>query len=272
MNANCFFGILFFLIFIFTPSCFAVGSTIVQSPSSITSDPFTITVSVLGASPGQNYLRVDLYKEGSTNYFGETFNGADWYKDSEGTHYFPIIIIDPGTPVTATIQSRIGQPSNGEFPGPGEYRIRIRRYTASGNLGSDTGLPVSAQIVYSFPTLTPTPTEVSVPSRTPTPTKVPTSQPLPAATKTPTPWPTQVKDFIQDEDTSFDNAPTSILGTSDVVLTPTPMPTRALANIKTDLLKQGPNYVAIILCSLGGILLITCGILVYLNKKKGLWI
>ena len=64
----------------------------------------------------RNYLRVDLFKDGSFNYFGETFNGSDWYKGSDGKSYFPISI-DSSKIATASVQTEVGSPSSRNFQG-----------------------------------------------------------------------------------------------------------------------------------------------------------
>ncbi len=148
--------LLFFLLFV-SPA-FAVSVSIDNYPSSVTSDSFNVDVSVLGASAGQNYLRAEIYKGGTTNYFGETYSGSDWYGGSSGTSYFPINIVDSKTTASATLQVRIGTPTSTEFPGAGSYKLKIKRYTSSGNAaGSDDESIVDLTVNYSAPT-TPTPT------------------------------------------------------------------------------------------------------------------
>ena len=62
---------------------FAVTTKIVSSPPTITNGSFTVTVNIEGAGAGTNYLRLELSKEGDTQYFGETFNGNSWYSGSD---------------------------------------------------------------------------------------------------------------------------------------------------------------------------------------------
>lgn len=189
----------------------ALAATLLASdvPSSIGSDPFTINVAVGGAASGTlNYLRVDLFKEGTTNYFGETYNGSTWYGGSTGSAYLQVTIGSDGvvhTPITA----RVGSPTATEYPGPGQYKLRIRRYTASGNpAGSDTQTAVNVNIDISAtptptiaptidptvePTVEPTPMEPTIePTVEPTvePTLEPTEEPTPMPTLTETPTPT----------------------------------------------------------------------------------
>ncbi len=172
--ALCFVCFLFFLI---PNRAFAVTVTINQYPPLVSNDPFSIDVSVLGASAGKNYLRADLYKDGTSNYFGETFSGSDWYGKSDGQKYFPIDIADSKSTASANFQVRIGTPTAGEFPGAGSYKLKIRRYTSSGNpASSDDQSPVDIQINYSSPiaTTNPTsnPTSTKTTTKTPTPSKV----------------------------------------------------------------------------------------------------
>src|SRR3972149_11172560 len=81
------------LFFLFPGRAYAVTVTISNNPSTITSESFNLTVSIEGAQAGTNYIRVDLYKEGTTDYyFGETYNGSSWYNGSEEVQYFPVTI------------------------------------------------------------------------------------------------------------------------------------------------------------------------------------
>jgi hypothetical protein len=166
-------------LFAFPQNIEAVTININNYPSTISSlDPFQVEVAVSGATNATNYLRADLYKEGTTNYFGETYNGSDWYNGSDGKLYFPVQIQNAS--VSATISVQIGNPTNTDYQGPGTYKLKIRRYTSSGSQSSnDTQTPADLQITYLFSTPTPTPTS------SPTPTPTPTSTPVPTPTKTP---------------------------------------------------------------------------------------
>lgn len=172
-----------FLFFAVNP-VLAVTITISNAPPSITDEPFNINVSVAGASAGTNYLRVDLYKEGTTNYFGETYNNSIWYGGSDGKQYFPVTITS-GQTWDGSVQGRIGNPTSEEYSGPGNYKLRVRRYTNSGGQGTTDQAPQEIQIVFATPTPTPTPT--------PSPTSSPTPSPTPTSIKTPTPAPTPKK-------------------------------------------------------------------------------
>jgi cell division septation protein DedD len=188
------FGIIFLLFLFLSTSAKAVTISVSSPSATISADIFKVDVAVLGATNATNYLRVDLYKEGTTNYFGETYNGSDWYSGSDGKSYFPVQILNSSA--AATLQVQIGNPGSTEYSGPGSYKLKIRRYTSSGSAASnDTQTPIDVQIVYATPiptpTFTPTPTTVptAVPTEIPTtaPTQKPTNTPSPSHTPRPTP-------------------------------------------------------------------------------------
>ena len=73
------------VLFTFFNEVLGVNVSINKYPEEIGNDEFEVTVLVEGARKGNNYLRVDLFQEGTIKYFGETFNGSDWYGGSTGT-------------------------------------------------------------------------------------------------------------------------------------------------------------------------------------------
>ncbi|TXI34147.1 MAG: hypothetical protein E6Q53_01865 [Candidatus Moraniibacteriota bacterium] len=169
----------------------AVSTTIINSPTSVGDEVFVLTVSVSGATAGTNYLRADLYLPESKNYFGETDNTQAWYGGSDGKQYYPVTILS-GESTIATISARLGEPSLTDYPGPGLYKLRIRRYTGSGNQGSEDPQPVDITLTKTYPspspTPTPSPTAQSSPSPTPTPSPSPSvPSPVPSAIPSPKP-------------------------------------------------------------------------------------
>jgi len=175
----------FFISLLFPGYVKAVTITIDDYPQTISSEPFNVTVSVSGAQDGFNYLRADLYKDGTQNYFGETDNLTEWYSGSSGTSYYKIEIIN--ATASATFRARLNDPLPSNYVGSGEYKMRIRRYTSSGaQASSDTQNPVTVNITVSTPS--PAPQQTSTPEPTATPTITP--QPTPTATATPKPTPT----------------------------------------------------------------------------------
>lgn len=179
---------LILILFITFPNkILAVDISVLNSPSIITDESFNVTLSITGPSDATNYLRVDLYKDGSTNYFGETFNGTQWYGGSEGKNYFPVQIVNSSA--SAMLQVRLGSPSPSEYSGSGEYKLKIRRYTSSGNVASsDNMAPVGVQINFEMPTpriATYPPTQIP---QTPIPTALQTQKPQATMAQSPTPF------------------------------------------------------------------------------------
>lgn len=159
------------LLFFGVSPAFAVTVTTSSVPSTITNESFTFNISISGASSGTNYLRVDLYKNttGTPNYFGETYNGTSWYGGSTGTQYFPISIVS-GQTWNGSIQGKLGNPSTTEYPGLGSYKLRVRRYTSSGNAASDTQIPADITINYTASTSSPSPSPTTSPNPSPSST------------------------------------------------------------------------------------------------------
>jgi hypothetical protein len=239
----------------------AVSLMISSYPSSVSIDPFNISVSVQGASEGNNYLRADLYKEGTVNYFGETFNGSSWYMGSDGKSFYPITVVSSSA--SALLQIRIGNPSIAEFTGSGLYKLKIRRYTASGSLASsDTQTPVDVTINYSTPTpvptaaptQTPTVSPTTIPSLTNTPTPIPTLKNLPSPTITSIASPT---DFDENSPQS------SVLGSHDNE--PLKNENKAITKISST---SYNGTTGIIFIGLGVIFLAICGILFFHSYKQ----
>lgn len=270
-------------LFLFSPiKAFAVTINLSDIPSSISSDPFTVKVTISGATAGTNYLRVDLYKEGTNNYFGETNNGQSWYNSSDGKQYFPATIAS-GVDWTGTVQARVGSPSSTDYDGQGSYKLRIRRYTSSGNEGAQSN-DNSVSIVIVVPTITPTPTVTPTPSNTPTPTNAPTPTktptPVPTSTpaKTPTPVPTNKAGVSLTPVVTSTYKATSageVLGskTQDKIFdlpTPTsvnkPEPTVRVEGIQTE-----PDNTAFFFIGGGLFLLCSCGILAFWPQIQSLW-
>ena len=180
-NIFCCLSSLFFaFIFLFFPYfAFAVTTIITNFPSAIADDSFTITASISGATTGTNYLKIDLFEDQTTNYFGETFNGTDWYGGSTFSQYLSISVQNSAT-WSGTLQGRIGGPSSSQYDGTGTYKMRLRRYTGGGGYTASEANNSAVTISIILPTQTP------IPTLTPAPTSIPTSTPTLIPTKTPT--------------------------------------------------------------------------------------
>ena len=153
---------------------FAVSLSLDSIPSKITTSEFEIAVSITGAKPATNYLKLLMYKEGTHEYVTKTWNGHDWYMGSNGKEYAPVTI--SGKTVSAPLKAQIvPQIENGE------YILSVRRFTASGNEASDSVTP--ATVLVDLPTASPT--------HTPEPkmlTPLPIDTPEPTVLATETPW------------------------------------------------------------------------------------
>lgn len=169
-------------------SAVAVSVNIDELPETVSAEPFMVGVTVDGANEGTNYLRVDLYQDGTKNYFGETFNGLDWYGGSDGKQYWPVVIgVDHK--ISTTVQARVGTPSEKYFVGDGLYKLRVRRYTASGSQSSgDQQNTADVRIVIS----TPVPSAETSPTASAVPSVVPTLLPTAARSLSPVPSPSLV--------------------------------------------------------------------------------
>lgn len=255
---------LFFLYF--ANPALAVSVTISDYPSTVAEDSFTITASVSGATTATNYLRIDMHKEGTQNYFGETFNGSDWYGGSTYSSYLPISI-QSGVTWSGTIQGRMASPTTTQYDGEGTYKIRLRRYTASGGSSASEANNSAVEIAIVIPTSTPTPTNTPTPTSTPTPAPTATPTPSPTPTKTPTPTsipntPTPISKPMASP-TAANVLPTFVLGESaenGLILSPTENPLAKSKNASNDLQK--------ILMFIGVVFISACAILAFRAIKK----
>ncbi len=173
MKVIAIFLIVAFIFTYFSNSVYAVTITINNYPTEITLDPFTMDVTIDGAGAGTNYLRIDLYKPSTTNYFGETFNGTDYYRGTDYTQYLKITILS-GITWSGQLQGRVGEAAATEYDGPGTYKLRIRRYTTSGNNNSTEANNSAVDLNINIPIPTSTPTDTPIPSPSPLFTPEPT--------------------------------------------------------------------------------------------------
>lgn len=147
--------------FCFVKSIAAVATTITELPQTISSEPFSLKITVSGAGEGNNYLRLDIYKLGSTEYFGETFNGLAWYSDNDFNQYNSVNI-ESGSDWSGELLGKVGMPNLTQYAGPGIYMLRIRRYTSSGNYNpteaNNSAMQVNIDVQLLTPTTAPNPT------------------------------------------------------------------------------------------------------------------
>lgn len=155
-----FFALLLFYFIPLSNKVCAVSTTIIKAPSVIGEEEFVVGVEIEGAREGTNYLRVDLYKNQTNDYFGQTYNGQDWYSGSEFTSYLPVQIVS-STTWTGEIKARVGPMPLAQYSGAGSYMIRIRRYTASGSYSSDEAIGSAKEIEINIAT----PSSISSPTQ-----------------------------------------------------------------------------------------------------------
>ncbi len=129
-----------FLHFLFgTTKCISATLPLISNaPTAITiGQEFTVDVSFTGLSANSIYrLRVAFSKEGETrNYFGETWNGNQWYSGESPIDYkkFYSITTDDSGSWGNQVRGRVsyGIPN---FDGAlGTYDFKIGRYTENGD-------------------------------------------------------------------------------------------------------------------------------------------
>jgi len=165
-------------------------------------DYYSVDVLLSGAASGSSYFVQAMFtKPDKSNYLGYTWGQkGDWikYVSSPDKDFlaenFPII--ENERVLKILIKPDI---EDSGFEGPGEYQLRVKRYTAGGSgTYSDNSLTITLSDItptvteQTAPVETPaeTPTETPVPTQTSTPTSVVTATPTPTLTSTSTPTPT----------------------------------------------------------------------------------
>ena len=148
------------------------------------------------------YLQGMFTKTASpAHYFGFTKNNygeGDWYKyfwspskeEIQSTYFY-------FTPENGTWSGTLNiknDPADPDYVGPGDYFLRVRRYTGNSDNGptSEESNDLTIGLTYVLPTPTPTSTPIPTPTptATPNPTATPTKTSSPTPTKSPTPKPT----------------------------------------------------------------------------------
>lgn len=165
----------------------AVPATLDQSSSAEIRVDFTCP-----SCSTDSYLRAVLYSSG-TLYFGYTrVPDGTWVNapGSQCSSYYPVLQSDlsPEGSWSGTISIK-PDPDSSYYYGPGEYHIKVGRYTPSCGSVSVWSEPVAISLTGPTPTPTHSPTSkplptsinTSVPKATPVPTETTTKQPVPIA-------------------------------------------------------------------------------------------
>jgi hypothetical protein len=230
-------------------------------------EDLTITASASGFTEGEAiYIKGAFYLDTKTNYFGFTKNGDTWIKNSSTT--------------TTQRQIKVGEWDNklivktdftdSGYMGENSYKLKLGYYylTAGGNLSAInwTTNSVDLDISEPDPTPTPSPTPSSTPSKNPSSIKSPTLTPS-ASTISPAKFPTIYSVKSASKSASISAIPTSILGvsnksTENINKTKYELNKKVLVNSAN---RRNITYAAV---TIGSILILTCGILVYHKIRK----
>ena len=221
---------IFVFLFVFA-SRIGAATTITISNPVISNDEVTIQVYVESLTT-KNYLQGMFTKSASNpSYFGYTQNNiGDWYKyvgSPETTEIQSTFF--SFTPENATWSGQLkikNDTADPDYIGPGDYFLRVRRYTGNSSSGptGDSSNDLVIQLAYVLPTLEPTSAPTNTPTSTaiPNPTVVPTKAPTPAPTKSPTLKPTVYS-------SSTPASEELVLGIQNNTVTPSPTPEEEVA-------------------------------------------
>jgi hypothetical protein len=198
----------------------ASSPVVLNVPTQINiSQSFNVNVNFDGLTGDKIYrLRITFSKPGESKYFGETWNGSDWYNGESPIEYskFFSITTDSNGAWSGEVQGKIsyGIPN---FDGTlGTYDFKIGRYTETGSTATWSEVTQVTLVDPNPPTSTPVLTDTVTPSSTPTKTPIPTKSPTPIHTQTPTKTPTPIKN----------PTPTPTTNIVKNTQTPTPTPSR----------------------------------------------
>ncbi len=265
------FLLLFLLLLFFPQKIFATSPQITAYPNGDISldQSFTVSATMSGLSKSAIYrLRIVLASSGTSNYFGSTWNGADWYSGNPSSiNYanFYSITTDANGAWSGDVQGKIDPDDPNFTAGSGTYDLKVGRYTQTGSTATWSNI-VSVNVVIPptpIPTSTPSPTNTSAPTAKPTstPTKIPTVKPTTSLTSKPT------DDISTDDESSMEG----VLGTSSGS-TQTPEKKSLVAGA-SDKQQSRVNWLPIIFILAGFGLLASCGILIFFQSEKGqiLW-
>lgn len=186
------FALSFFLTSLFlTTPIFASAPVVTNQPSNLNLDEsFTLSVSMDGLSINTIYrLRIVFSKSGTSNYFGSTFNGTEWYNGTPSPiNYAKFLSISTDTDGkwSGSIQGKIESSDSNFKNESGDYDLKVGRYTENGSSATWSNI---SSVNITAPTPTPSPT----PDPTPTPTPESESTQKPDPTNSPTPTPVSQK-------------------------------------------------------------------------------
>lgn len=209
------------LFFLLATIVFASAPNISNTPSEINLDSqFAVSASMDGLSANTTYrMRIVLATQGSSNYFGSTFNGSEWYNGTPSPidyTKFQTITTDQNGAWSGDIQGKVENSDPNFTSGGGTYDLKVGRYTAGGSSATWSNV-VAVNLI--APSPAPSPTPNPSPSPTPSPIPTPASTPIPTPIKSPSPSPKPTPKSTP----SPSSQTTAVLGeTNDISASPSP--------------------------------------------------
>lgn len=175
---------------------FAAAPAILSAPQSINiNDQFTIEASMSGLLSNSIYrLRIVLAQTGTSNYFGSTHDGSQWYNGAPSpidySKFLSITTNQDGSWNGNVLGKLELNDSNYKNTGSGSYDLKLGRYTQSGSTATWSDVfAVNLTAPSATPTIAPTSKPISTNTPTPKPssaTPIPTKSPTPIKNSSPT--------------------------------------------------------------------------------------
>lgn len=245
---------------LFSPYIVSAATVEVSNPQSSfqKEQEAVIDVKISGAAANTaNYIRVAFYPDSTTSYFGYTFNHLnEWYNGASPIDPKKFLQIQISGEGTWSGQLKIKPDiSSAYFKGNGSYLLKVGRYTANGTSVTDWSASTEVTIIGVDPTPTPTNTPAPQPTNTPTYTPTPSKNPTP----------TLIKISPSSIIPSVSSSSSQLLSSNSAVLGETREPIKAIANPQN---QRQQNLLAPFAFGGAGLSLASCGILLFLKKKR----
>ena len=243
----------------------AMSLTFNGLPSSVNEDSqFEVNVSLVAAPINTKYyFRAALFKEGTTRYFGYTYNHlGEWHNaPGEATRFLEITTNNEGS-WSGKLKAKVDIESS-HFKGQGDYRFKIGRYTKSGYFGSWSG--DEAIYINYTPPASPSPSPSPSPSSSPAPSPSPSPSPTPVTTTTTTTTKKPVSSSLFESHDSDEMLLGEERKEGEILGVGGPEASEA-SEVKKE---KRPYLLPIILVVLGGGLLGGTGVMFYKQSKGG---
>lgn len=138
-----------------------------------------VTLSLQGQANKTYYVEGAFKKDDGTNYFGLTWNNQIWtpYTASNQSTLLQIITDQNGS-WTGELRIKLDEQSS-FYTGPGNYLLRLKRFTSTGSSSSWSDESIPIQVTSSTPL--PIPISSQTPSSLPTPSSTTIASPTPAS-------------------------------------------------------------------------------------------